>query len=59
MPNYQQGYEDGRNEQRYSAHTSRQFGQGMGTLVAWVIIAGTRLAVEALVAAPFWFLALS
>lgn len=53
MSNYQQGYEEGRSAQRYSAQTSRQLGQGFGTLIAWAFIAGTRLTVEALVAAPF------
>ena len=53
MPNYQQGYEQGRNEQRYSAHTSRVVGQGIGTLIAWVFILGTRVAAEALITAPF------
>jgi hypothetical protein len=53
MPNYQQGYEEGRNEQRYSAKTSRMVGQGLGTLIVGAFVLGTRLVVEALVAAPF------
>lgn len=53
MSNYQQGYEEGRNEQRYSAQTSRRVGKGVGTLIGWGLVLGTRLVVEALVAAPF------
>jgi hypothetical protein len=53
MSNYQQGYDEGRSAQRYSAQTSRQLGKGVGTLIAWAFIAGTRITVEALVAAPF------
>ncbi|MFD2719873.1 hypothetical protein ACFST9_14185 [Hymenobacter monticola] len=56
MPNYQQGYEDGRSAQRYSIQTSRQLGKGLGALIAWAFIAGTRVTVEALVAAPFLIL---
>ena len=56
MSNYQQGYEEGRNEQRYSANTTRQLRQGVGNLFAFVFMAGTRIAVESLLAAPFLIL---
>lgn len=55
MSDYQRGLDEGRNEQ-YSYQSSRQVGQGLGKLIGWVLIAGTRLAVEVLLAAPFLML---
>ncbi|GGG59665.1 hypothetical protein [Hymenobacter glacieicola] len=53
MPNYQQGYEEGRNEHRYSAHSTRVVGRGLGALIGWGFVLGSRVVVQALVAAPF------
>ena len=55
MSDYQRGLDEGRNEQ-YSYQASRQLGQGFGQLIGLVLVAGSRLVVEVLLAAPFLML---
>lgn len=55
MSDYQRGLDEGRNEQ-HSYQASRQLGQGLGQLIGWVLVAGSRVVVEVLLAAPFLML---